>query len=235
MSLPKIYSLKIGYSNSVLIRNGNRSVLVDTGVHGFMLMFQRYFKHIGVQFSDIQLIILTHVHYDHTGNLKELKRITGARVAVNEHEYLNLKKGYIEIPAGITPATRIISGVGRILFRRFSSPPPFEADQVIENEYDLSEIGIEGKIIYTPGHTLGSQSVIIGKTLLAGDTFLNIKDGLVFPHFVNDPARLLKTWEQLFQAGVEEVYPGHGSKFGIGNAYSEFEKWSKVFSKTGRG
>ncbi len=227
MPLPKIYALKIGYSNSILISNGNRSVLVDTGVYGFLHSYMRYFKHFGIQFSDIRLIILTHVHYDHTGNLKELHRITGAKVAVNKEEYQNLKNGFIQVPAGITPATKIISGIGRIFFPRFSSPPQFEADIVVDNEYDLGDYDIEGKIIFTPGHTKGSQSVWLGKTLIAGDTFLNIKSGLVFPHFVDDPGRLLKTWEELLRLGIEEVYPGHGAKFGIDKACSDYYRWKQ--------
>ena len=230
MPLPKIYPLKVGYSNSVLIKNGSQSVLVDTGVHGFMQLFQKYFRRLSVQFSDIKLIILTHVHYDHTGNLKELQKITGAKVAVNLNEYHNLKIGFIPVPAGITPATRIISGIGRIFVPRFTSPPPFEADIVVENEYDLrNEFGIEGKIIPTPGHTKGSQSVLLGESLLSGDTFLNIQQGLVFPHFVNDPVQLLKTWEMLFSLGIKEIYPGHGAKFNVNKALEDYERWRIKF------
>jgi glyoxylase-like metal-dependent hydrolase (beta-lactamase superfamily II) len=122
-----------------------------------------------------------------------------------------------------------------VAFPRFTSPPPFEAEIITEEDLDLSDnYGVEGKIIATPGHTGGSQSVIIGNTLIAGDTFLNIQSGLVFPHFVEDPAQLLKTWQKLFDLGIKEVYPGHGAKFRIERAYDDFEKWKKILGKTNR-
>jgi hydroxyacylglutathione hydrolase len=232
MPLPKIYPLKIGYSNSVVIKNGNWSVLVDTGVHGFMHSFTRYFKQIGVRFSDIKLIILTHVHYDHTGNLKDLHKLTGAKVAVHREEFMNLKNGFIQIPEGLTPNTRAISRIGRLLFPRFTSPPQFNADIVVDGSFDLGhDFGIEGRIFHTPGHTKGSQSVLLGKSLIAGDTFLNIQSGQVFPHFVDDPLQLLKTWEELFKLSIDEIYPGHGIRFTIDKAHAEHSKWKQILTK----
>jgi glyoxylase-like metal-dependent hydrolase (beta-lactamase superfamily II) len=123
--------------------------------------------------------------------------------------------------------TRFISGLGSIVLPRFASPKAFEAQIINENEYDLNPFGIEAKIISTPGHTNGSQSVLVGDKLIAGDTFLNLSNGIIFPHFCNDPATLLKTWEMLFNSGIKTVVPGHGKPFAIEKAFPEFEKWKK--------
>lgn len=226
MPFPKIYSFRIGYSNSVLIENGKNSVLIDTGVHRFGYLFHKYLKSAGIQFIDIKAIILTHTHFDHTGNLVELHKLSGAKVIVHKNEYLNLKDGFIRIPAGVTPMTRIISGFGRLIIPRFTSPPPFTADRVTAEEFDLSvEFGIDAKIIPTPGHTKGSQSVLLGNSLISGDTFINIEKNIVFPHFAEDPVQLLKTWKMLFNLNIKEIYPGHGVKFSIDKAHDDFEKW----------
>jgi len=69
---------------------------------------------------------------------------------------------------------------------------------------------------------------LIGSKLISGDTFLNLRDGTIFPHFANHPENLLKTWQKLFDSGVEEIYPGHGIKFKLKNAIPEFEKWKRI-------
>lgn len=223
----KIISSRIGYSNALLILNGTNHILVDTGVNGNFSHFKILFRQHRVHAEDIKLIILTHVHYDHTGNLKALVKYTGAKVLVHKNEFENLKNGFIPIPKGQGKYSGLISKIGRTIVPRFASPKPFLADIINEDEFDLNDFGIDGKIISTPGHTTGSQSVLIGKTLISGDTFINLKNGKIFPPFCNEPEILLETWQNIFDLGVEEIYPGHGKKLKIEEVLPEFEKWKK--------
>jgi len=210
MTTPKIIPVRIGYSNSNLLVNGANSILIDTGVKGHLQNFKNLFKKYNLEPDSINLIILTHTHNDHTGNLKELVKLTGAKVLVHRNEYENLKKGFIRIPKGHSFRTRVIAGLGRLIIPKHASPKPFTADLLNENEFDLNAFGIDGKIISTPGHTKGSQSVLIGKKLISGDTLINMPNGVIFPHYAENAKTLLKTWQKLFDLGVEEIYPGHG-------------------------
>ncbi len=226
-----IFPVRIGYSNAVLVLNGHNSILIDTGAKNNIHRFHDLFKNYKIQASDIKLIILTHTHLDHTGNLNELVQLTGARVIVHKNEFENLKKGFIPIPDGQGIYTRFISGLGKLVRPAYISPKPFAADIINEDEMDLNNFGMNGKIISTPGHTSGSQSVIIGKQLISGDTFINLPNGTIFPHFANDPKTLIKTWEKLFQLGVKEIFPGHGKKLNIEETLAEYEKWKKKLSE----
>jgi len=222
----KIILSRVGYSNSILLVNGSDSVLIDTGVKGNINQFKILFKQNGLKPENIKLIILTHVHYDHTGNLRTLAEYTGAKVLVHKNEFENLKNGFIPIPKGLGNYTRFISKLGRIITPKYASPKPFLANLINEDEFDLTEFGIKGKIISTPGHTEGSQSVLLGKKLISGDTFINLPNGIIFPHFANDPEILLETWQKLFDLGIEEIYPGHGKPFKEEKAKEEFG-WRK--------
>jgi glyoxylase-like metal-dependent hydrolase (beta-lactamase superfamily II) len=226
-SILKVILTRVGYSNSILLVNGSNSVIIDTGVRGYFHHFKSVFNQFNLKPSDLKLIILTHVHYDHTGNLKALAEYTGAKVLVHKNEFENLKKGFVKIPAGQGTYSGLISKLGRIVYPKYASPKPFVADLINEDEIDLNEFGIEGKIISTPGHTEGSQSVIIGKKLISGDTFIHMPNGIIFPHFANDPKTLLETWQKLFDLGIEEIYPGHGKPFKTEKAFPEFERWKK--------
>ncbi len=223
----KIISTRVGYSNSILLVNGSNSVIIDTGVGGHINRFKLLFKQFKLKPSDIGLIILTHTHYDHTGNLKALVNLTGAKVLVHKNEFQNLKNGFTPIPIGQGKYSRIISKLGRKFYPSFASPQPFTADFVNEHEFDLQRFGIDGKVISTPGHSNGSQSVLIDKILIAGDTFVNMKNGDIFPPFANEPKILLETWQKLFDLGIEIIYPGHGKMFKIDTAFVEFERWRK--------
>ena len=228
--IPKIISTRIGYSNSILHVNGANSVLIDTGIKGHLQQFKTLFKQNNLKPKDIKLIILTHTHYDHTGNLNELAELTGAKVLVHKNEFENLKNGFTPIPSGTRFYTKAIVFLGRILKPRHASPEPFIADLINVNEFDLNEFGIAGKVVSTPGHTSGSQSVLIGKTLIAGDTFFNVREKIIFPPFANNAKQVLKTWKDLFEMGIEEIIPAHGLKFKVEKAISEYEKWKKKLS-----
>lgn len=224
---PKIITLRIGYSNSVLIANGANSILIDTGVKGDLHKFKTLFKQNNLKPEDIKLIVLTHTHNDHTGNLNELAKLTGAKVLVHKNEFDNLKTGFTPIPLGTRFYTKAIVFLGRKLKPRHASPEPFIADFTNITNYSLSDYGIDGTVMHTPGHTAGSQSVLIGKTLVAGDTFFNVRGKIIFPPFANNSQQVLETWKVLFELGIDEIIPAHGKKFKVEKAITEFEKWNK--------
>jgi len=223
----RIIQKRVGYSNSTLIVNGINSILVDTGVKGHLKMFKKMFNQFGLKPADIKLIILTHTHYDHTGNLYPLVELTGAKVLVHKNEFQNLKNGFTPIPKGQGFLTGIITRVGRAVLPGFASPKAFTADLVNEGEFDLNEFGLNAKVISTPGHSEGSQSVLIDDKLISGDVFINLRNGIIFPHFANEPVLLLKTWKSLYNRGVKVIFPGHGPVMKVEKTFSAFEHWKK--------
>ena len=225
MDQPKIFQQRIGYSNATLLVNGSNSVLIDTAVRGHLKKFKRMFQRFGLKPGDVKLIILTHTHYDHTGNLHALVKLTGAKVLVHRNEYENLKNGFIPIPHGQGFYTRLVTRLGRWLMPKFASPRPFTADLVNGGEFDLASYGIDAKIISTPGHSAGSQSVLLGDILISGDTFINLRNGIIFPHFAEDPVTLLKTWRRIYDLGVKIIYPGHGPRLKVEKTFPVYDHW----------
>ncbi len=222
---PKILMNRVGYSNTILLVNGPDSILIDTGVKGFLKKIQKMLNQNRLVPEDIKLIILTHTHYDHTGNLYELKKLTGAKVLVHKNEFENLKNGTIPIPGGQRFLMKLVSDLGKLIAPGFASPKPFIADLINEDEFDLNPFGIDGKVVHTPGHSPGSQSVILGNKIISGDCFMNMNYGVVFPHFADNPYLLLQTWQNIFDMGIKEIYPGHGKLLKTEKAYPVFLKW----------
>jgi glyoxylase-like metal-dependent hydrolase (beta-lactamase superfamily II) len=226
-----IIPIKTGFSHSFLIKGNNGAILVDTGVKNNINKFVQIFNAHHIKPNEINLIVLTHTHYDHTGNLAELKEWCGAKILVHKNEAENLKNGFTPIPSGTIPATKIIVALGRSLKPKYASPPAIVPDLINENEFDLNKYGINGKVIFTPGHTEGSQSVLIDKNLLAGDTFFNIRNKVSFPPFANNILQLLKTWETILKWEIKRIYPAHGPSFEVEKVLPLFQKWKKKHRK----
>ncbi|MBN1819349.1 MAG: MBL fold metallo-hydrolase [Prolixibacteraceae bacterium] len=223
MSDLKIIQIHSGFVSPVLIANGENSILVDTGRKGFGNEILKAIISKGLKPANIKLIILTHTHFDHAGNARFLKEKTGAKIIVHKNEAKCLEKGYTIIPRGTIPFSKRMSWLGRNLFPFIGKYPSVKPDIIVENELDLADWGIDGKILHTPGHTKGSQSVLIGNSLLAGDAFFNRGLKGVFPPFADEPELLIKTWEKIFKLNINKIYPGHGAAFKIDRAIETYD------------
>ncbi len=76
-----IYEFK-GVSNCYLVLD-KEIFLVDTGMPGKSNEIMYLEKNLNRSPKDIKTIVITHHHFDHTGSLDKLKKITGAKVAIH--------------------------------------------------------------------------------------------------------------------------------------------------------
>ena len=75
--------LRTGWGFSCLVRAGDKSILFDTGAEPQTLLYNM--EKLDIEPKDIDLIVLSHAHGDHTGGLEGiLERNPGVRVYVLE-------------------------------------------------------------------------------------------------------------------------------------------------------
>lgn len=96
-------TIKEAHSTSTLVRTEGRTIVVDTSSKEMRPALKTSFKQIGVFPKDVDTVVLTHTHSDHSGNLDmfpgaqviyhkgEKGEIPGARVI--EEESLVIAKG----------------------------------------------------------------------------------------------------------------------------------------------
>lgn len=142
----------------VFILTGNRPVLVDAGTAGNARRILSGLERHGVKPGDVGLVLITHAHADHYGSLAELKKAIPVPVAVHRLDADSLRAG---------------SGV--------------EPDVLLEDEYDLGQYGVAGRVIWTPGHSRGSLSVITE----SGDAVVG---DLVLPRFMAFGSPAIAFW-----------------------------------------
>ncbi|MWC29166.1 MBL fold metallo-hydrolase [Paenibacillus sp. MMS18-CY102] len=172
---PDLYLLKLGPVNAHLVKDGQRLVLIDTGLAGHAPKIKRCVEEIGCRLTDIHAILLTHSHSDHAGSAAELKEITGAKVYIG-HNDAALLRGELN-PRRMKPAPGLVN---RLLFmiNLFvnsaikKTVPDFEL-------YDGDQLEFAGgmQAIHVPGHCLGQMAFLWnrdGGILFAGDAMMNM-------------------------------------------------------------
>ena len=78
-----VIQISLGWANAFVIR-GKRPVLVDTGYPGSAPAIIDKLTQNGVDPGWLSLILITHGHADHFGSAAELKKQTGAPIAVHK-------------------------------------------------------------------------------------------------------------------------------------------------------
>ena len=214
----EIKIIKVGICNCYIIKDEG-TILIDTGMPGKCKQFSKGLKKVGINPKEIKAIVITHCHFDHIGCIKEIKNMTNAKVIAHKHAKTVIEKGEIVMPPGVTMWGKILA----VLLKKLSkmlSIEPVEVDIVVgEEDYSLEEFGINGKIVFTPGHSHGSVSIVMdtGDTFV-GDMAMNGTPLTMGPNlaiFAEDIDALKNSWKKLIDMRVKKIYPAHGKSFPI--------------------
>ncbi len=220
--------LCIGPTNCFLIPDNKGYLLIDTGWPGRYCHFLNILKRIHINISEINLILLTHHHYDHIGNLNQIVLHSQARVMIHSQEVQYLKNRTKATLKGTNFTGKLLS---KFLSKFHSPPQPFELRKqdiiLTESVFPLHHLGIEGIVLHTPGHTLGSISLIFeGKFAFVGDTIMNLPFTSPLPLFAEDLKLLFKSWERILSYNPQTIYPAHGNSITASKLYSKLKNIS---------
>ena len=212
----RIHTIKLGLDHCYLVKDRG-AILIDAGAHNMEKQFRKGLMKVGVKPEEIRLLLLTHGHFDHIGGAKEIKAISGCRIALHASEKHCLEMSLKPMPPGISPWGRFMCRA-ITLFLPLVKIPAEGVDQVLDNEdLSLAEYGIDGKAIHTPGHSPGSVSVLLESgEAFVGDMAMNglpLRRGPGLPIFAEDMATLKKSWQKLLNRGAKMIYPAHGNPF----------------------
>ncbi len=210
-----VQPVRFGHANVFFIRTEDGHILVDAGMPGDPEKLDEVFATAGVEPSSIQLIVVTHGHLDHMGMIAYAKETTGAKVLCHQSLSGKLAAGEIEAPVAQNLSGHFINLMSSLQgLTGGADVDGVDADILVDDEaFDLSEYGISGRIIHTPGHSQGSISIVLdnGETLV-GDMVRDEGDGEIGPGmFYEDKEALIASLEEvaLFESGT--IYLSHGN------------------------
>lgn len=189
----EILTLTHKHTNSFLIQGDNGCIMYDAGWADSFSVFMEQIKKHGKKLSDIKYLVVSHFHPDHAG-LVQILNDYGVKFLLHEQQegaynWLNSffsrkpSKSFKPIVGGLKITTK-------------------ESRQILKN------IGINGEIISTLGHSEDGVSLIIdGKCAFTGDLPR-------LEYALNDPLTQ-ESYRKILALGVSVIYPAHGSSFNV--------------------
>jgi hydroxyacylglutathione hydrolase len=210
--------IKVGFDKCYIIKHEGM-ILVDGGTPGEFNKFSEGLKGMGINPKEIMAIVITHCHWDHIGCAKEIQDMTDAKVIVQKYEKNILEKGELAMPPPVARWGKIFAAFVNSWSKKFSIKP-CEADIVVgEEDYSLEEFGIKGEIVFTPGHSPGSISVMLDSgDAFVGDMAMNGLPLTISPNlpiFAEDISLLKNSWKKLLDKEIKKIYPAHGKPFPV--------------------
>jgi glyoxylase-like metal-dependent hydrolase (beta-lactamase superfamily II) len=214
---PAIHTLPLGVANAFILKDQG-TVLVDCGPPKKVDAFIKQLSAARIEPQDIRLIIITHGHWDHIGSAAQIKQMTGAKILMHQKERKWLEDLYTAPPQGVGGWGRFLAKTMAAVMTPFIHVHSARVDIGFDaEELSLEPYGIAGRIVYTPGHTAGSISVLLDSgEAVVGDMAMNslpmrLSPGL--PVFAESLFQLMESWRMLLRQDVRTIYPSHGGPF----------------------
>jgi glyoxylase-like metal-dependent hydrolase (beta-lactamase superfamily II) len=186
-------------TNVFLIKDkGSSWTLIDSGLPGADGAIGSYLTRHKIDPHSIRQILITHLHRDHTGGLKKMAALTGAKTFSHwiEAAYIEMKPPY--------------EGKGM---------PPAEPFTVDERLKDGDRIEAGGGIVayHTPGHTPGHTSYFVPerKILFSGDLFFGngAEAVLTTPEYTHDGQTAQISARRVSALPVDALMTYHGGPY----------------------
>lgn len=184
----KMYHLSHGplrVNTYFLVNDAGQAVVIDCG-ENYKLIKQTEEKY---GFT-VKAVLLTHAHFDHSAIAKRLQE-DGAKIYISQ----------IDAPKLLND-----DNLSADFGRKFDY---LTADYTFTDGQDLSILGIDFKVMITPGHTDGSACFIVDNMIFTGDTLFFLSVGRT-DFKTGNRTDLVNSIKRLFALdGDYTVYPGH--------------------------
>jgi len=147
--------------SSYLIVTPQGDILINTGLADSVAQILGNVQALGFKVSDIKIITATHAHYDHVAGLAEIKRLTGAKLVMEEEDVPVMESGgKKDFVFGNNPNMRF---------------KPAHVDEALKDGGKIALGGTEITLHHHPGHTKGASSF----TLTVRDTGHDLRVGII--------------------------------------------------------
>ncbi len=220
--LPGLHHFNTDPFNWYVIEEAGRLTLVDAGFPAHYRVFSEGLRTIGRSVRDVEAIILTHAHADHTGFADRVRRESGATVFIHREDLAAVARP-LQLPwTGLVGnAWRPFTGamIGRAVLAGLFTGARVSAARAF-NDGDTLDVPGRPVVLHVPGHTPGEVAFFLPQrgVLLSGDTLVtrDLLSGRHGPPQVPDRAlnhddrTARRALDRFAELGRVTLLPGHG-------------------------
>jgi glyoxylase-like metal-dependent hydrolase (beta-lactamase superfamily II) len=211
-----MHRLTGGVCNFYLIEDGGRLVLVDAGAPRDWDLLVRTLPTLGRGLDDLDAVLLTHGHSDHTGFAERARTAASVPVWVHQADEAQAK--------GAKPGKndgRASTYLLRVEFYRTVLSTRLIPIRELSTFADGETLEVPGRprVVHAPGHTPGCSALLLEgrRVLLTGDVLAtrNPLTGRVGPQVMpsglnRDTPMALRSLDVLDTITADVLLPGHG-------------------------
>ena len=218
----RIYNTGNRIMNTWLYPVENGWVMIDTGYENSYASVAKKLRKLLIQPEGIRYIFLTHAHDDHAGFLEDwMTKHPNTQVIAHEKAIEGLRRGQNSFDGGCSTLMAFLFCQLMALLGNSDHRYPKLSEEhlgkiITLNEENLAQIENElnGQVLFTPGHTEDSISLLVVGNLFCGDAAMN---GIPSSHkitiWVEDKVTFEKSWDEMLASGAKKIHPAHGSPF----------------------
>jgi glyoxylase-like metal-dependent hydrolase (beta-lactamase superfamily II) len=193
-------------NNPLIITKDSCNIIIDTGrKSSWKSISEKLDKMLGE--NSLNAVILTHAHYDHVENTKAIKEKYNAKIIIHKSEAVYLQKG----ESSPLPAWKYSMGERINQLEEYKKYyPPVEPDILINDYLDLGEYGVNAYVINTPGHTMGSITIVINdEVAVIGDATVKVTKKPFEKKLKKISKEAMDSWEKLIRLNCKYYITSH--------------------------
>ena len=225
-----IHRLTRGVTNFYLIGESGKYTLVDAGTPGDWAFFARSLAELGGKLTDLDAVLLTHAHSDHTGFAERARTEAGARVWIHRADEESARTGQAGKHDGKVTSYLLRAAFYRTtisLLRRGGGRMIPIAEVSAFGDGEQIDVPGRPRAVHAPGHTPGSAALLLEdrRVLVTGDVLAteNALTGRIGPQIMpdglnEDGAQALASLDTLLGIEADLLLPGHGDPWTEGVA-----------------
>jgi glyoxylase-like metal-dependent hydrolase (beta-lactamase superfamily II) len=190
-----------------LIRFDEKAALIDAGCGYAHSRLKEHIRECLPRNVELQYLLLTHCHFDHTGGAEAVRSEYGCRIVAHELDAVYLEAGNSDVTAASWYGDRM---------------KPLTIDVKLQGEESTLTIGSASvTAIHWPGHSPGS---VVYTTRVEDQLVLFGQDvhGPIHPGLLSDEAQYQASLRKLLDLNADLLLEGHYGIFQSKEAVREF-------------